>query len=298
MYRILFILLFIPGISFSQEVEDKKSRFPLFELSKGDDNSKNQSWGDYHYNNENYGKAVDRYSKISNPSVEIQRKMALAYIEIDSVDRALVMLETIVNAGDNIEPSDYLNLSQLQDIKGLYNEANKNRKKYARQKAREVRVSLFETNDNYYQRLLNSVSKYDLKNLETNTEMSDFGGYAIRSGDNGENINMMFTSSGIQNPGKISRGKYIRPERPTFNLFNSDFIEDSISSSNAKLIGGTEMNTAFQDGPAIVSVDGKTVYFTRSGVKSGRDDALHLNCLLYTSPSPRDGLLSRMPSSA
>ena len=24
----------------------------------------------------------------------------------------------------------------------------------------------------------------------------------------------------------------------------------------------------------------------------------HYNCLLYTSPSPRDGLLSRMPSSA
>ena len=27
-------------------------------------------------------------------------------------------------------------------------------------------------------------------------------------------------------------------------------------------------------------------------------DAKHLCCLLYTSPSPRDGLLSRMPSSA
>ena len=27
-------------------------------------------------------------------------------------------------------------------------------------------------------------------------------------------------------------------------------------------------------------------------------DALHTICLLYTSPSPRDGLLSRMPSSA
>ena len=26
--------------------------------------------------------------------------------------------------------------------------------------------------------------------------------------------------------------------------------------------------------------------------------AVNLNCLLYTSPSPRDGLLSRMPSSA
>ena len=28
------------------------------------------------------------------------------------------------------------------------------------------------------------------------------------------------------------------------------------------------------------------------------DDALYSGCLLYTSPSPRDGLLSRMPSSA
>ena len=27
-------------------------------------------------------------------------------------------------------------------------------------------------------------------------------------------------------------------------------------------------------------------------------DGQHENCLLYTSPSPRDGLLSRMPSSA
>ena len=28
------------------------------------------------------------------------------------------------------------------------------------------------------------------------------------------------------------------------------------------------------------------------------DDDLRITCLLYTSPSPRDGLLSRMPSSA
>ena len=31
---------------------------------------------------------------------------------------------------------------------------------------------------------------------------------------------------------------------------------------------------------------------------SGDGDAILLSCLLYTSPSPRDGLLSRMPSSA
>ena len=30
----------------------------------------------------------------------------------------------------------------------------------------------------------------------------------------------------------------------------------------------------------------------------GNSEVGHTNCLLYTSPSPRDGLLSRMPSSA
>ena len=34
------------------------------------------------------------------------------------------------------------------------------------------------------------------------------------------------------------------------------------------------------------------------GVVSARVDAHSQRCLLYTSPSPRDGLLSRMPSSA
>ena len=36
----------------------------------------------------------------------------------------------------------------------------------------------------------------------------------------------------------------------------------------------------------------------KDGTKSGFDNNLYMDCLLYTSPSPRDGLLSRMPSSA
>ena len=33
-------------------------------------------------------------------------------------------------------------------------------------------------------------------------------------------------------------------------------------------------------------------------LKVAAEGDLHIDCLLYTSPSPRDGLLSRMPSSA
>ena len=39
-------------------------------------------------------------------------------------------------------------------------------------------------------------------------------------------------------------------------------------------------------------------YLNVPAIISASEVALHADCLLYTSPSPRDGLLSRMPSSA
>ena len=45
----------------------------------------------------------------------------------------------------------------------------------------------------------------------------------------------------------------------------------------------------------IVKVVGDTAYTQFKGYELTRD---YISCLLYTSPSPRDGLLSRMPSSA
>ena len=46
----------------------------------------------------------------------------------------------------------------------------------------------------------------------------------------------------------------------------------------------------FQDGDNQIACFGS--YFT------GKEEVYVNDCLLYTSPSPRDGLLSRMPSSA
>ena len=45
-------------------------------------------------------------------------------------------------------------------------------------------------------------------------------------------------------------------------------------------------------------IDDKTTLFLDSWQAHGKDLECSYSCLLYTSPSPRDGLLSRMPSSA
>ena len=45
-------------------------------------------------------------------------------------------------------------------------------------------------------------------------------------------------------------------------------------------------------------VDGQLIFFTGVNDESKRVDPLVYDCLLYTSPSPRDRQKSRMPSSA
>ena len=44
-----------------------------------------------------------------------------------------------------------------------------------------------------------------------------------------------------------------------------------------------------------ITIDPEDLEWMYDNVES---DSMHVACLLYTSPSPRDGLLSRMPSSA
>ena len=60
-------------------------------------------------------------------------------------------------------------------------------------------------------------------------------------------------------------------------------------------------------GDVTTSMSGVRLGATRSGGSGGSESAMAVGdegmedaegCLLYTSPSPRDGLLSRMPSSA
>ena len=56
-----------------------------------------------------------------------------------------------------------------------------------------------------------------------------------------------------------------------------------------------ELWNCFSYYPAVTSYD---ILDGQSGKYIGKDKKWYHGCLLYTSPSPRDGLLSRMPSSA
>ena len=75
------------------------------------------------------------------------------------------------------------------------------------------------------------------------------------------------------------------PRRGGITLLFNDHPDNSTLDGDARSLVGLRK----------VSI--RRVDVARSGVQN-RTEVDFMGCLLYTSPSPRDGLLSRMPSSA
>ena len=80
-------------------------------------------------------------------------------------------------------------------------------------------------------------------------------------------------------------------------LFSLAVLVHTPSRNHARK-GGIRLNAELVAGRANLDDGGTDVPGPQSSEPRCRTVAQALNCLLYTSPSPRDGLLSRMPSSA
>ena len=77
-----------------------------------------------------------------------------------------------------------------------------------------------------------------------------------------------------------------------------DWIINEIKDSQLRGRGGAGFPTGLKWSFAPKEVGSRPHYLVINGDESEPGTCKDRDCLLYTSPSPRDGLLSRMPSSA
>ena len=86
-----------------------------------------------------------------------------------------------------------------------------------------------------------------------------------------------------------------------FNDPDSPYIEQYVVFANISANKPMIEDTVFVSRTASLdeSIDAEELWVSDAKITiAGENDLLSTACLLYTSPSPRDGLLSRMPSSA
>ena len=89
----------------------------------------------------------------------------------------------------------------------------------------------------------------------------------------------------------VGRGLHHCAADPVMNNGKIQWVPANTESQNSEIIASVEQ--PFQDTGGTALLEGN---LGRAVMKTSAVDPKH--CLLYTSPSPRDATLSRMPSSA
>ena len=109
-----------------------------------------------------------------------------------------------------------------------------------------------------------------------------------------------FWNDPVVSQNKMKTLKSMKDDVATYEKLATQFddietlIEMGYEENDASLIPEIEeMLSEF-----VTTFDNIRIKTLLSGEYDGDNAILSLHCLLYTSPSPRDGLLSRMPSSA
>ena len=92
---------------------------------------------------------------------------------------------------------------------------------------------------------------------------------------------------------------YRKDKLDEFLGYKINFCQDITSKSKKGIFRGLHFQTPPKAQSKLVRVIKGSVLDIAVDLRSDSSTyGKHISCLLYTSPSPRDGLLSRMPSSA
>ncbi|MFT7351442.1 MAG: outer membrane protein OmpA-like peptidoglycan-associated protein [Flavobacterium sp.] len=199
------------------------------------------------FNTYEYVDAAKEYNKLienGKGDTYVYKQLADTYYNMFDTANAITWYAKAVETNQDAET--YYRYAQMLKANGKYEESNKQMAKFAAGAPTDQRAMAFKENPNYVPRILSKKPSYTSKNVELNTDKSDFG--AVMSGNT-----VYFTSARNE-----ARKKYGWNEQPYLDIYMSN-LGDSGTFSEPVTI--SELNSRFHDGPVTLSSDGNTMYF-------------------------------------
>ena len=145
--------------------------------------------------------------------------------------------------------------SQMLKANGKYAESNEQMSRFAEMRPGDDRAVAFKANPDYLPKILEKGKKFNIQNLDINSEQSDFGGVI-----NGNQF--YFTSARNQ-----ARRTYGWNDQPFLDVYVSNLLSDG-TYQEADLVEG-DINTKYHEGTITFSPDGNTAYFSRESFFEG-----------------------------
>ena len=191
---------------------------------------------------ENYLKLIDNEQSNNN---YVYKQLAECYYNIFNTQEAEKYYALATQEPQEAET--YYKYAQMLKANKKYEAANEQMQKFAKLAPNDMRAKAFEVTPNYINKLTQKPQVYILKELDVNSDKSDFGGVLYD--------NSFYFTSARNN----ARKEYGWSKEPFLDIYKADYNADG-TFVNAQPV--TELNTASHDGPVTITADGNTLYFT------------------------------------
>lgn len=222
-----------------------------------------------------------RYKKISD--AQMLSRLADCYYQIGNTEKAEEVYRTMI---DDIAatPEDYYQFAQALKENTKYEESQVYMMKFCEINRADFRAIEFMKNKDKLDDIFEQGDRFTIKNLDVNTEYSDFGGYPKPNNDE------VFFMSNRNQPVMVQH---------IWTWNNQNFLDIYSAQRGPQMemmkpkMYSEKVNTRFHEGPLCFTPDGTRVFFTRNNTGRGpegkRDENGIQNLKMYYANVEPDG---------
>ena len=205
---------------------------------------------DKHFSRLEFVKAASDYEKLvenGKADAYVFTRLADCYYNIFNTTAAESYYAMALETSDDAELK--YKYAQMLKANGKYDASNAAMRDFAAMRPGDQRASAFLANPNYIPSIIEGGQKFNIQNLDLNTEGSDFGG--TLQGDN-----LYITSSR-----NSQRRTYGWNNEPFLDIYKFNVTDEG--AYVAEQLMGPNVNTQYHEGIVSFSPDGNTMYFSR-----------------------------------
>lgn len=212
-------------------------------------NSKTKK-ADKYFNRLEFVKAAEKYLDLAldgNGDAYVYGQLAECYYNVFNTVEAERWYAKALDTSEN--PEMIYKYSQMLKANGKYDMSNQMMDKFASMRPGDDRATAYKRNPDYLPKILEKGKKFNVQNLDINSEVSDFGGIV-------KNGKLYLTSAR-----NSTRKNYGWNQEPFLDIYEFTISEDGSYIGESLL--GKNINTKYHEGVVSFSTDGKTMYFSR-----------------------------------
>ena len=218
---------------------------------------------DAYYEKLSYSYAVDFYeeligSEADNP--KLQAKIGSCYYYMGNMVKSESYYSSMINSGLAVK-EDFFFYAQALKQNGKYTESDQWMSKFNQLATNDIRGLSYINNTSYLDNIQKQGVHFEIKNLNCNTPVADFGAYPFIDGKH------VYFVSARRKPVMIQY-EWTWNETQYLDVYKSN-VDLQKELDNITLLN-KEINTRFHEGPLCFSPDGKYVYYTRNNISKGK----------------------------